>query len=285
VDRRTAEILHGAEALPVTRLVCGIRFGLGLLRTAPDIGRQLNSRETPTADPTPTPTAVRVVAVSMTGGGPPSGPTVRRMLVGSRLRRLRLDAGITREKAGEAICASEGKIHRLENGQVGFKERDVVDLLRLYGVSDPGEVAAVLGMALEANDTGWWHRYGDVRPQWYRAYVDLEQAATLIRSYEGQFVPGLLQTDDYMRAVMGGALDEAPEDIERRVEVRLAPPGAAHPTRPSPAMGGDRRGVATPAGGWRPGDARPARAPDRGDRAAERHPPGAPLWGQRAPRP
>jgi transcriptional regulator with XRE-family HTH domain len=193
IDEWTAElheILHGAEALPVTRLVCGIRFGLGLLRTAPDIGRQLNSRETPTADPTPTPTAVRVVAVSMTGGGPPSGPTVRRMLVGSRLRRLRLDAGITREKAGEAICASEGKIHRLENGQVGFKERDVVDLLRLYGVSDPGEVAAVLGMALEANDTGWWHRYGDVRPQWYRAYVDLEQAATLIRSYEGQFVPG-----------------------------------------------------------------------------------------------
>jgi Domain of unknown function (DUF5753)/Helix-turn-helix domain len=153
---------------------------------------------------------------------PPGGPTVRRMLVGSRLRQLRTDAGLSREQAGEAIRASEWKIHRLENGQVGFKERDVVDLLRRYGVTDPGEVAAVVGMALEANDTGWWHHYGDVLPQWFRAYVDLEQAATVIRAYEGQFIPGLLQTRDYMRAVMGRGLDEAPEDIERRVELRVA---------------------------------------------------------------
>jgi Domain of unknown function (DUF5753) len=83
-------------------------------------------------------------------------------------------------------------------------------------------VAAVVGMALEANDTGWWHHYGDVLPQWFRAYVDLEQAATVIRAYEGQFIPGLLQTRDYMRAVMGRGLDEAPEDIERRVELRVA---------------------------------------------------------------
>jgi hypothetical protein len=142
------------------------------------------------------------------------------MLVGSRLRQLRLDAGFSREEAGDAIRASEWKIHRLENGQVGFKERDVVDLLRFYGVTDPGEVAAVVGLALEANDTGWWHRYGDVLPQWFRAYVDLEQAATIIRTYEGQFIPGLLQTDDYARAVIGRGLDEAPSDIERRVELR-----------------------------------------------------------------
>jgi len=150
------------------------------------------------------------------------GPTVRRMLVGAQLRRLRVQSGITREQAGEHIRASEWKIHRLENGQVGFKERDVVDLLQLYGVSDAAEIDAVLELARETNDTGWWHHYGDVLPQWFRAYVDLEQAATLIRAYEGQLVPGLLQTDDYMRAVMGGALDDAPEDIERRVEVRLA---------------------------------------------------------------
>src|SRR6266581_1471522 len=145
----------------------------------------------------------------------PGGPTVRRMLVGSRLRRLRIEAGISREQAGEAIRASEWKIHRLENGQVGFKERDIVDLLTLYG-ADPGEVAAVVGMALDANDTGWWHQYGDVLPQWFRAYVDLEQAATLIRTYEAQLVPGLLQTDDYMRAVMRAAPDEGPEDTELR---------------------------------------------------------------------
>src|SRR6266511_2592990 len=118
-----------------------------------------------------------------------SGPTVRRMLLGAQLRRLRGEAGLSREEAGAAIRATEWKIHRLENGQVGFKERDVVDLLTLYGVGDPGEVAAVMGMALEANDTGWWHRYGDVLPQWFRAYVDLEEAATIIRAYEGQFIP------------------------------------------------------------------------------------------------
>jgi hypothetical protein len=154
------------------------------------------------------------------------------MLVGSRLRQLRMEAGMSREQAGEAIRASEWKIHRLENGQVGFKERDVVDLLTLYGVTDAGEVAAVVGMALEANDTGWWHQYGDVLPQWFRAYVDLEQAASIIRTYEGQFVPGLLQTDDYARSVISRGLEESPEDIERRVSLRTARQAVL--TRPDP---------------------------------------------------
>ncbi len=151
-----------------------------------------------------------------------SGPTVRRMLVGAQLRRLRTDKGLSREQAGEAIRASEWKIHRLENGQVGFKERDIVDLLRLYGVDDPGEVAEFLVLAREANAPGWWHHYGDVLPQWFRSYVDLESAATLIRAYEGQLVPALLQTEDYIRAVVGGAhLEDRPEEAERRVGLRL----------------------------------------------------------------
>jgi DNA-binding XRE family transcriptional regulator len=133
------------------------------------------------------------------------GPTVRRMLVGSQLRRLRTEAAITREQAGQAIRASAWKIHRLENGQVGFKERDIIDLLRLYGVTDPGEVASLVTLAREANEPGWWQVYGDLLPQWFRAFVDLESAATLIRTYEGQLVPGLLQTEDYMRAVIGGS--------------------------------------------------------------------------------
>ena len=151
-----------------------------------------------------------------------SGPTVRRMLVGAQLRRLRTENGLSREQAGEAIRASEWKIHRLENGQVGFKDRDIVDLLALYGVTDPGEADGLLAMARDANTPGWWHQYGDLLPQWFRAYVDLESAATLIRTYEGQFVPGLLQTTDYMRAVIGGAyLGAAPEEVERRVTLRL----------------------------------------------------------------
>jgi hypothetical protein len=151
------------------------------------------------------------------------GPTVRRMLVGTQLRWLRTEAGLSREEAGEAIRASEWKIHRLENGQVGFKERDIIDLLRLYQVTDPDEVAAFLLLAREANTPGWWQHYGDVLPRWFRTYVDLESAAVLIRTYEGQFIPGLLQTDAYMRAVVQGAhLDESAEELGRRVRLRMA---------------------------------------------------------------
>jgi transcriptional regulator with XRE-family HTH domain len=145
------------------------------------------------------------------------------MLVGARLRRLRTEMGLTREEAAEAIRASEWKIHRLENGQVGFKDRDIVDLLRLYEVTDPEEVAEFVTLAREANTPGWWRHYGDLLPSWFRTYVDLEAAAALIRTYEGQFVPGLLQTDDYMRAVVRGAhLEDNSEEVGRRVRLRMA---------------------------------------------------------------
>jgi transcriptional regulator with XRE-family HTH domain len=144
------------------------------------------------------------------------------MLVGAQLRRLRTEMGLSRAEAAKAIRASEWKIHRLENGQVGFKERDIVDLLALYGVTDPDEVAAFLLLTREANAPGWWQRYGDVLPPWFRTYVDLESAAVLIRTYEGQFVPGLLQTDDYMRALVHGTHLESSEEVGRRVRLRLA---------------------------------------------------------------
>jgi Domain of unknown function (DUF5753)/Helix-turn-helix domain len=168
------------------------------------------------------PTRLQEVGVTEAQPGTGGGPTVRRMLVGSQLRRLRTEAGISREQAGEAIRASEWKIHRLENGQVGFKDRDIIDLLALYGVTDPEETAAIATMAREANAPGWWQQYGDLLPQWFRAYVDLESAAALIRTYEGQLVPGLLQTTGYMRAVIRGAqLNQSPEEAERRVALRL----------------------------------------------------------------
>jgi transcriptional regulator with XRE-family HTH domain len=151
------------------------------------------------------------------------GPTVRRMLVGAKLRRLRTDLGLSREEAAEAIRASEWKIHRLENGQVGFKERDLVDLLARYGVTDPDEIDDLLTMAREANTPGWWQHYGDVLPQWFRTYVDLESAAALIRTYEGQYDTGLLQTDDDMRAlILHAHLDESSDEVGRRVRLRMA---------------------------------------------------------------
>ena len=147
---------------------------------------------------------------------------MQRLLVGAKLRRLRTDRGLSREEAAQAIRASEWKIHRLENGQVGFKERDLVDLLERYEVTDPDEVEELLALAREANTPGWWQHYGDVLPPWFRTYVDLESAATLIRTYEGQFVPGLLQTDDYIRALVHGTHLESSEEVGRRVRLRMA---------------------------------------------------------------
>jgi transcriptional regulator with XRE-family HTH domain len=153
---------------------------------------------------------------------PGSGPTVLRILLGTQLRRLREAKGITREEAGYKIRASGSKISRMELGRVSFKERDVVDLLDMYGV-DEAEAASLIALAKEANSPGWWHKYGDVLPEWFQVYVGLEEAASLIRLYEVQFVPGLLQSADYARAVISlGLPGAAPEEIERRVSLRLA---------------------------------------------------------------
>ena len=152
---------------------------------------------------------------------PGSGPTVLRILLGSQLRMLREVKGITREEAGYAIRASGSKISRMELGRVSFKERDVTDLLKLYGV-DEDEAATLVALATQANSPGWWHKYGDVLPDWFQVYVGLEEAASLIRLYEVQFVPGLLQTADYARAVVRlGQPGAAPEEIERRISLRM----------------------------------------------------------------
>ncbi len=145
---------------------------------------------------------------------------VRRILLGSQLRRLRESRGVTRERAGYAIRASESKISRMELGRVSFKARDVEDLLTLYGVTDDAERGPLLALAREANVAGWWHSYSDVLPGWFQTYVGLEGAASLIRVYEVQFVHGLLQTEAYAHAVVerGGA---SRADVDRRVALRL----------------------------------------------------------------
>ena len=160
-----------------------------------------------------------------TGGDTPGsagGPTVLRMLLGAHLRRLREAQGVSREDAGWEIRASESKISRMELGRVSFKERDVDDLLTLYGLVDPEERDRLLTLARQANTPGWWHRYGDVLPNWFQSYLGLEAAASLIRTYEVQFVPGLLQTADYARSVvlLGHGRAKA-EEIDRRVDLRM----------------------------------------------------------------
>jgi hypothetical protein len=147
---------------------------------------------------------------------------VRRMLLGSQLRRLREARGITREAAGYSIRASESKISRMELGRVSFKTRDVEDLLTLYGITDEAERQSLLSLAREANVAGWWHSYTDVLPSWFPTYVGLEGAASLVRVYEVQFVHGLLQTEEYARAVVRrGMKGASADDVERRVALRL----------------------------------------------------------------
>ena len=141
-------------------------------------------------------------------------------MLGSQLRRLREAAGITREAAGYQIRSSESKISRLELGRVGFKPRDVADLLTLYGVTDEQEREPLLAMADAANATSWWHGYHDVLPSWFANYVGLEASASLIRAYEVQFIPGLLQTPDYTRAVVARDNLTLDADVERRVAIR-----------------------------------------------------------------
>lgn len=156
----------------------------------------------------------------MSAGEP--GSVVRRMLLGSQLRRLREARGITREKAGYSIRASESKISRMELGRVSFKTRDVEDLLTLYGITDEAERESLLSLAREANVAGWWHSYTDVLPSWFPTYVGLEGAASLLRVYEVQFVHGLLQTEDYARAVVRrGMKGASPADVDRRVALRM----------------------------------------------------------------
>jgi hypothetical protein len=158
----------------------------------------------------------------VTVAGGEGGPTALRIMLGGHLRRMREAARISRADAGWQIRASESKVSRMELGRVGFKERDVSDLLDLYGLQDEQERSRLMELARAANNPGWWSRYGDVMPSWFANYVGLEVAAKLIRTYEVLFVPGLLQTETYARAVVQlGKAYLPPDEIDQRVALRV----------------------------------------------------------------
>jgi transcriptional regulator with XRE-family HTH domain len=149
----------------------------------------------------------------------PSAPTVLRIQLGAQLRRLRESSGISATEAARAIRGSESKISRIELGRNSVREVDIADLLDLYGVTDIAEREQLLNIASQANQHGWWHHYLDVLPAWFHAYLGLEESAQFIRSFDVQFVPGLLQTEEYSQAVL--ELGSYPrESTERMVHVR-----------------------------------------------------------------
>ncbi len=153
---------------------------------------------------------------------PRRGPNALRIALGTHLRRLREDSQITSAEAAEAIRATPSKISRLERGRTTAKQRDVADLLTLYGVTDQAEREELLELVRQASAPGWWQQYDDVLPRWFESYIGLEKAASIIRNYEVQFIQGLLQTEDYARAVILIGNAHAPaEEIDRRVSLRM----------------------------------------------------------------
>jgi transcriptional regulator with XRE-family HTH domain len=149
------------------------------------------------------------------------GPTILRLLLGAQLRRLREAREISAHDAAQAIRGSESKISRIELGRNAVREIDIADLLTLYGITDRAEREQLLTLASRANQPGWWHQYHDVLPSWFQSYVGLEEAAESIRSFDPQFIPGLLQTEDYAAAVLAlgdFSLDEAERLVVLRKE-------------------------------------------------------------------
>ncbi|AWI32017.1 MULTISPECIES: helix-turn-helix domain-containing protein [Streptomyces] len=153
---------------------------------------------------------------------PRSAPTVGQVVLGRRLQDLRERAGLRREEAARVLHVAPATVRRMETAEVALKIPYVQLLLRAYGVPEE-EAEGFVRLAEDANRPGWWQRFHDVLPGWFSMYVSLEGAAALIRAYEPHFVPGLLQTEDYARAVMrSGALGAtSAEDIERHVALRM----------------------------------------------------------------
>jgi len=156
---------------------------------------------------------------AFTGRSP--GPPVQRLVLGGQLRRMREELGITLEQAADIIRGSHSKLSRMEHGRVGFKDRDVSDLLTFYGLNDGEQRAALLALARETATSGWWHEYSDTLPNWVEPYVGLETAASVVRNYEVQFIPGLLQTEAYARATFRLGTAATEDEVARRAEVRI----------------------------------------------------------------
>ncbi|MGW0211460.1 helix-turn-helix domain-containing protein [Streptomyces sp. NPDC003233] len=150
-------------------------------------------------------------------------PSVLRMILGRQLEELRTRAGLSYAEAGTAIGVSHSTIRRMEAAKVArLRLADAEKLLQVYGVADRDEIDTFLKSVREANKRGWWHTYRDVMPDWFAAYLSLEQAALQIRAYENQFVHGLLQTEDYARALIAADSPHASaEATERRVALRM----------------------------------------------------------------
>lgn len=150
-----------------------------------------------------------------------AGSTIPRRQLGRHLRQLREEAGLTVAQAAEALEWSGPRIWRVEKGAVAMRALDAKNMCDLYGA--PAELReALMGLARETRAKGWWHSYGEVVPDWFELFVGLEAAASRIRNYEPERVPGLLQTKRYAEEIFRVERpDISDEDLQRGVEVRM----------------------------------------------------------------
>ncbi|MFD6993941.1 helix-turn-helix domain-containing protein [Streptomyces sp. NPDC059943] len=147
-------------------------------------------------------------------------PTARRRRLAIELRKLRDESGMTCNHVGKELDWSGSKVNRMETGQGRVQPSDVEALCRFYGTSD--ELRELLkGLAKESKTKGWWHAHGDAVPSWFSVYVGLEQAASNLHTYQGEFIPGLLQTPEYATALSRVTPDQDHDEIPRQVDVRM----------------------------------------------------------------
>jgi len=149
-------------------------------------------------------------------------PTVLRRRLGSELRKMRDGKGLTGAHIAKQLGWSESKVSRIESGKSPLSDKDAKLLLAMYGVQDAQEIRQFTALVRKSRQPGWWHAFGDALPDWFRAYVGFESDASQIRTYQNELVPGLLQTEDYARAVIRSMNAElSVDEIERRATARI----------------------------------------------------------------
>lgn len=158
-------------------------------------------------------------------GAVTASPTVRRRRIARELRQLRERGGMTLDQAARQLDMSKSNLSRIENAQIGIKPRDVRAALALYQVTGE-EAEALIEVARGAQERGWWQSYSDVLPDWFEFYVGLEAEAANLRTYEAESVPGLLQTEEYARAIY--LLTAGDSGVERKVAARLQRQAVLH---------------------------------------------------------
>lgn len=148
-------------------------------------------------------------------------PTVRLRRLAGTLRRLRASKGLSREDVEEATGINKATLSRIENTRVRPQARTLAALLNLYEVK-PSERKALMQLLKDSGQSGWWRAYGDELPEQYSTYVEFEQEAAYVWNYESLYIPGLLQTEDYARAVIPGGMPSLTRDqVDQRVQVRM----------------------------------------------------------------